>query len=158
MTYEQLLKLLPYLVTFASLIVTAILGIANYRISHDTASLEKERFAHDKAMVYWNEKVTVYSKVWTAVTTAYEGYLSWQNIADDPSEALRKWAVITLINERKGSPDGGRQQRKRRWLAAGDPTQDAIDDLQQRVRDDPDYWLGWLREERKPNFEELEAE
>jgi hypothetical protein len=52
MNYEELLKLLPYLVTFASLIVTAILGIANYQISRGQASLEKERFANDKAMVF----------------------------------------------------------------------------------------------------------
>jgi len=56
MNYEEFLKLLPYLVTFASLIVSAILGIANYQISRKTASLEKERLAHDKAIVYWDKK------------------------------------------------------------------------------------------------------
>jgi len=138
MPYEELLKLLPYLVAFASLVVSAILGIANYQISRGNASLEKERLAHDKAMVYWDKKVTVYSNVWAAATTAYEGYLNWQVIADDPREQLRKWAVIRTVRE-KGS------QRE-------------IDKFNRQVQEDPNYWLGWLLEGRKPNFEELEAE
>src|SRR5215212_959004 len=137
MNYEEFLKLLPYLVTFASLIVTAILGIANYQISRGKASLEKERFANEKAMVFWDKKVVAYSDVWAAVTAAHDGYLAWQPIADDPSEALRKWAVITIVNE-KGS-------------------QGEIDGLTRRVRDDPDYWLGWLIQNRKPNFPDLAA-
>jgi hypothetical protein len=135
-SYDEFIKILPFVVATISLVITGILGVANYLLSRDKTRLDRERLAHDRAMMYWDKRVEVYSAVWSAVTEAFEEYISLKEVADDPDEALRKWAVIRTVKE--------------------DP--EKAEELRQAVKDRPDSFLSWLLSERRRDFSELEAD
>ncbi len=139
MSTAELIKLAPFAVALASLAATGLLGYANYALSRDRSRLDREQFAHAKAMVFWDKKVEAYSTIWSLVTDAVEEFRALADAATDPHDALRKWVVIKRVNANVPEDDEG-------FL-----------DLGRRVEEDPGSWLPWMLSERKVQFDELAA-
>jgi hypothetical protein len=142
MTADSFVRVMPFVIAIASVVVTGLLAYANYRLSRDKMSLDRERLAHEKAIVFWGKKVEAYSEVWSAATEAYEEFLDLKSVADDPIEELHKWVLVRSVKEGK--------------------TEDKYDpkyiELEEAVKRDPDGSLPWMLSQRTIDPGALEEE